>query len=113
MLFKINSIINENSCKVRFNWFYGSGFELSDWGGSINFPVEGYIEPEHVGPIKINQWLWLEIDPIEVLVIGRLVPDKKIDHQSDIIYFLEESQIAFTKTNEYIRIENTSFLAET
>ncbi len=113
MLKKLQSIIQAKHLKIRFNWFCGSGFEISEWGSSLNFPVEGYIEPEHIGPIKMNQWLWLEIDPIEIVVVGKLVPDKKIDHQTEVVRFLEENQIAFMKNNEFIRIDNTFFIAET
>ena len=113
MLGKLQSIIQAKNVKIRFKWFHGSGFEISEWSSSINFPVEGYIEPEHIGPIKLNQWIWLEIDPIEIVIVGRLVPNKKIDHQTEITRFFEENQIAFEKKNEYIKIENTSFVAET
>ncbi|WP_074406732.1 DUF6678 family protein [Aquimarina megaterium] len=112
MLDKISYIINHKKCPIRFNWFYDPSFEISEWGSYLNFPVDGYFEPEHIGPIKINQWKWLEIDPIEVIIIGRLVPAKNIDHSLEIINYLNENDIAFSENEKYIRIENTSFIAE-
>jgi len=112
MLDKINYIINKQKCTIRFNWFYDPSFEVSKWGAYLNFPAEGYFEPQHIGPIKINQWKWLEINPIEDIVIGRLVPNKKADHSKEIINYLNENNIPFLKGEKYIKIENTSFVAE-
>ena len=54
----------------------------------------------------------MEIDPVEVKIIGRLVPPKNIDHSLEIINYLKENDIAFSENEKHIRIENTSFIAE-
>lgn len=111
MLDVIKEILSDTSCKIRFNWFYDPDFEVSEWVETFGFPVEGYLEPPTVGPIKITQWKWLEINSFEEKEIGRLIPVKRIDHSLEIESYLNNNNICYSKTEENFRIENPVFEA--
>ncbi|WP_299125915.1 DUF6678 family protein [uncultured Tenacibaculum sp.] len=113
MLEKIYEIVKEKNCTIRLNWFYDPDYEVSDWNSYLNFPIEGYFEPQHIGPIKVNQWKWLEINPIEIKIIGKLIQNKEVDHSIEIIRMLKENNISFSQNRKYLRVENTWFVAET
>ncbi len=109
MLNIIKDILDKNKCKIRFHWYYDPDFETSEWVNSFSFPVEGYIEPMSVGPIKITQWKWLEIDPIEKRKIGRLIPEKEINHTKEIIDTLKDNEIDSFYDGHLIKIKNLEF----
>ncbi|SHJ67664.1 DUF6678 family protein [Aquimarina spongiae] len=110
MLEEISRLISEKRCRIRFNWFYDSGYEVSEWGSYLNFPTDDYFEPEHIGPIKINQWRWLEIHPFEEVVVGRLIPPKTIDYSLEIKDYLSSKGISFVEKEGLIKIDNPNFI---
>ena len=110
MLEEISQLIREKRCRIRFNWFYDPGYEVSEWGSYLNFPTIGYFEPEHIGPIKINQWQWLEINPFEKVVIGKLVLSKTIDHSLEIKDYLSSKGIFYFEKEDLIKIDNPNFI---
>lgn len=109
----IQKIIETTKTNVRFYVYFESGSELSEWQSGFIFPVKGYFEPVKIGPIKINQWEWLEIDPIENIEIGRLVPDKKVNHFSEIIELLRRENISYVENNGIIKIQNLNYIPKT
>ena len=80
MLDKIKHIINNTNCSLSFAWFYDPGIELTAWVSNFTFPVKGYVEIPSSGPIENQRIKWIEINPVEEKVLGRLIPPKKILH---------------------------------
>jgi len=109
MLDIVKQIIKENNCKIRFSWFYNPDYETTKWVEYFNFPEEGYIEIPLTGPIKTTQLKWLEINPIEIKKIGRLIPEKEINHTKEIIDILNEENIIFSFNQSFIKINNEDF----
>ena len=111
MIAILSKIVNANNLRVRVNWFYDPGFEISEWDHGFFIPVEGYLEPSSLGPVPIREIKWFQIDPIEVKVIGRLVPDKKIDHSKNVGTYLTNNSIEFTWEDGLFQIENPDYYA--
>jgi len=109
MLEIIKQILGKNKCKIRFHWYYDPDFETSKWDNNFNLPLEDYIEPMSIGPIKISQLKWLEINPIEIRKIGRLMPEKEINHTKEIIDNLNDNKVDFYFDGSLIKIENKDF----
>ncbi len=70
---------------------------VSDWRALFTFPTDGYAEIG--GPFLIRDILYLEINPIEVKHIGKLVPNEYINHSVELRNFLIESKIYFKEVN--------------
>jgi len=109
MLDTLKEIIDNSNCEVRFNWFYDPGFELTEWVDYFSIPADNYIEIPFTGPIEISSLKWIEINPIEKKIIGRLVPPKKINHTKELIDSFNSHKIGFTFNGELIKIENGKF----
>ena len=105
MLDKIKHIINSTNCSLRFAWFYDSGIELTAWECNFTFPEKGYVEISSTGPIEIHRIKWIEINPVEEKILGRLIPPKKIFHTKQIIDFLEDKGIEYSFDGELIKID--------
>ena len=75
------------------------------WGNWMFIPAEGYVEFERFGPIRISDLEWLDIDPIEVKRIGRLVPDRRIDHSDVLLQLLSQVNQPFEKYGGKIRLK--------
>ncbi len=49
---------------------------ISKWSNWLAFPSDGYGEIQVTGPFLIREVSYIEVNPIEIRKIGRLVPDK-------------------------------------
>ncbi|RZJ56531.1 MAG: hypothetical protein EOO55_04995 [Hymenobacter sp.] len=76
----------------------------SNWSRWFIIPVPGYVEASSFGPMPRREIQWLEIDPIEIKHIGRLVPPKSIDHTTDILQILDRASIVSEIIEGRIRI---------
>jgi hypothetical protein len=76
----------------------------SNWSRWFIIPVLGYVEASSFGPMPRREIQWLEIDPIEIKHIGRLVPAKSIDHTTDILQILDRVSIVSEIIEGRIRI---------
>ncbi|WP_459213105.1 DUF6678 family protein [Aquimarina rhabdastrellae] len=112
MLDIIKKTILNTGCPIRFNWYYDPDLEVSEWVNSFEFPTKGYIEIPTVGPIKITQWEWLEINSIQKKVIGRLTPVKEVNHSLEVKRSLDEGKIVYKETSGGYKIENPFFKKE-
>lgn len=104
MLKLISNIIKPKNCKSRFLVEYDSENELTDWVQGFHFPVNGYIEIPLVGPIKETQIKWIEIDPVEEIILGRRVPAKFKNHLTEIIKALNDNNIDHFVCDNKIKI---------
>ena len=82
--------------------------EPSEWVEWITVPSPGYLEIPRVGPFKMSDLEWIEVDPIEVKKIGRLVKPKLLDHTASVRNIMESNGIQSNLTGSYFRIENSS-----
>ena len=64
--------------------------------------MPGYIELH--GPLPFRKVEWLEINPIIVEYIGRLVKPKQHNYTENINSFLQSQDIAYTVLDEVVRI---------
>lgn len=46
--------------RVRLNI---NNIGVSEWGGPLFFPAPGYVEIKGLGPVKMSDVEWVEIDP--------------------------------------------------
>lgn len=79
--------------------------EVSAWennlGPSYKIP---YLELPGVGPVRLVEVEWLEIDPIEQQYRGQLVKNLLIDRTVEIEQCLNSLRVLWTKEQAYYRI---------
>jgi hypothetical protein len=76
----------------------------STWSRMFILPVRGYIEVSDYGPLPKREIEWVELDPVEIWHIGRLVPPKHIDHTPAIYQQLQSHGVAMQIVEGLIRI---------
>jgi hypothetical protein len=74
------------------------------WSKWLIQPSDSYIESEMQGPCSINDIEWVEIDSIEKKNVGKLVPEKEIDHSTEVIKLLEYLTFPFMVTDGIISV---------
>ncbi len=77
-----------------------------EWNNWIIIPAEGYIEMEAYGPIQIVEIDWIDITPIEIKKMGKLIPDKTTDYFYEVTSLLSDLKIDFTVQEKIIRLKN-------
>ena len=85
---QIQEIIGRLQCEVRLK--VKSEDVPSPWSKWISEPTNGYVETFSAGPWPKYEIEWIDINPIAIIHIGRLVKDKHIDKKAEV----EESLIA-------------------
>ena len=97
---KIAVLSNKLHCQARLK------LQLNDlpesWGNGIGLPVRTYIEI--IGPWPFREVDWLEINPIVMEHIGRLVAPKRWNHLEQIITLLEAEHVNYSLVDGMIRI---------
>lgn len=78
--------------------------EVSGWSDWLIFPTDGYGEISSYGPFRIRDVSFLEIDPVKVISVGRLVPDRKVDKRGELEKILKEERVAFIIVDGLFRI---------
>lgn len=104
MFREIAKIIKDKNCTSRFLIEHGSEEELTEWGQYFNFPTDGYIEIPVIGPIRETQIKWIEIDTVEEIIIGRLVPPKYNNHMNSITRELQDNDIDYSVKDSIIKV---------
>jgi hypothetical protein len=77
------------------------------WTAGIGLPVRGYIELH--GPHPFRDVEWIEINPIVVEHIGRLVKPRYYTYLEDIISFLQSEGLAYSIVAGAVRIPFLEF----
>jgi hypothetical protein len=95
----VSQLVKNESLRIRVVLRDGTA---SNWGKFIILPAPGYCEID--GPVRYGDVEFLEIDSIEYKKIGRLVPDKKIDHSNAIINELNSNSIKFIRNENIFKI---------
>jgi hypothetical protein len=94
------NFISQLCCQVRIK---PNSEEIPEaWARGIGLPVPRYIELH--GPWPFREVEWLEINPIIMEHIGRLVKSKKHNYLENIISFLQSQGIAYAVIDEAVRI---------
>lgn len=97
----INTILADKlSCRIKIT----TEDEPSNWSNWITIPDVGYIEISGFGPIKTDLIEWIEINPVEKKVLGRLIKPKFIDHFEDVRDQLNTWGIDFSIADTNIRL---------
>ena len=99
-LLALQNLIYQTRCKIRLKVYFEDC--VTDWRGGFGLPVDGYIEVS--GPEKISDIDWIELDPIVVTRIVRLVPPKIVDVTNEIVKMLDEGGIHYVLLEGLIRI---------
>jgi hypothetical protein len=94
------NIIQANKCEVRLK-VKGSP-EPEGWNSGVAIPVSGYIEIN--GPWPIHQVDWVEINPVVMEYIGRLVPPRKVNSLIKIESELSQANLLYTVSDNIIRV---------
>jgi|GEM_PF-1000826 len=93
-------VIQTNKCKVRLKLKGISAPEC--WGNGAIIPALCYIEIN--GPWPILQVEWMDISPVIMQRIGRLVPPKQIDSLMQIEDGLYQADVPYTTLGGIIRV---------
>jgi len=72
------------------------------WNNCAIIPTSGYIEIN--GPWPIRQVDWVEINPVIMEHVGRLVPAKRINSLTEIEEGLRKASIPYTTLDGIIHI---------
>jgi hypothetical protein len=97
---KVAALSNKLHCQARLKRKLDNVPE--SWGSGIGFPVRTYIEI--IGPWPFKEVEWVEIDPIVMEYIGRLVAPKRWNHLKQVIALLEAEHIDYDLVDGMIRI---------
>ncbi|GGG52620.1 hypothetical protein GCM10011378_31070 [Hymenobacter glacieicola] len=99
-LIALQHLIGNTCCKIRLKVYHE---ELAtEWRGGFGLPTRGYIEVS--GPERISDIEWIELDPIVVTYIGRLVPPKVTVVIDEIILGLNNEGIEYKTVKGSIRV---------
>ncbi|SES90799.1 DUF6678 family protein [Hymenobacter actinosclerus] len=99
----LQKLIEDTKCKVRLKPDRTN--QITDWRGGFGIPVEGYIEV--AGPERIADVEWIELDPIVVTHIGRLVPPHIAFVSDAIREVLNKELVEFDVVKGMIRIDGS------
>lgn len=99
---QIARIINQLALSVRIILNNGT---ITDWSKWLGFPSNSYGEVMGYGPFLIKEVQYIEINPVEKRKLGRLLPEKKIDHSKELEEFLIYTGIPFQRISGIYRIE--------
>jgi hypothetical protein len=103
-LVALQSLVEGTRCKIRLKAYREDS--ATEWSGGFGLPVPGYIEV--AGPEPIKDVEWIELDPIVITHIGRLVPPKVAVVIDDIIQVLDKEVIDYEIVKGMIRISGHS-----
>ena len=99
---KIEAIVKEMPISVRVKL---KDEALTDWSSWLTFPSDGYGEIKSYGPFRIVDAEYIELNPIEIKKIGRLVPEKKVNHTEAVAAALLKAEIPYTmKESDVFRL---------
>lgn len=98
---QISRIINQLPISIRVALKDSTVTEWSNW---LTFPTDGYGEIMRYGPFLIRDVLYIEIDSVEVKKLGRLLPEKEIDHSEELKTTLIDAGIQFDRHGKVFRI---------
>lgn len=96
-------LLQSLSVRVRVKWCGDS--TPSRWDKSVFSPVAGYLETGFLGPVQFADIEWIEIDALERQQLGRLIPEKVIDHSQAISDSLQELELPFVVRAEIFRVK--------
>ncbi|SNC68116.1 hypothetical protein SAMN06265337_2183 [Hymenobacter gelipurpurascens] len=99
-LIAIQYLIKRTCCKVRLKVYHED--LATEWRGGFGLPVKGYIEV--VGPERIEDVEWIELDPIVVTHIGRLMPPEVTVITDEIVQTLYKEVINYKIVRGIVRI---------
>jgi hypothetical protein len=99
---QIAELLREMPCNVRVK--LADENHEREWAQVIFAPVDGYIEGGGTGPVPMREVEWIDIKRIEMKHIGRLVPDKPIDHTEMIQTALDKNEANYEVLEDVIRI---------
>ncbi|UOG75805.1 hypothetical protein MTX78_04215 [Hymenobacter tibetensis] len=100
-LLAIQKLVYDVCCQIRLK-VYNEDY-ITDWKSGFGLPVEGYIEVS--GPERISDVEWIELDPVVVTRIGRLVPPKVSIILDEIIQVLQQESIDYQVVKGMVRID--------
>ena len=102
---KVAQIIDQLKILVRVVLNDGS---ITEWGKWFVFPSDGYGEVARYGPFQIKDVCYIEVNPVEHRKVGRLLPEKEIDHSEELESALAGAGIVFEIYGGKYRIFNPS-----
>jgi hypothetical protein len=97
---KVAALSNKLHCQARLKLKYNNLPEA--WGSGIGFPVRTYIEI--IGPWPFRKVDWLEINPIVMEHVGRLVAPKRWNYSEQIVALLKAEHMSYSLVDGMIRI---------
>ncbi|MBH8569845.1 hypothetical protein KB206_13210 [Microvirga sp. STS02] len=97
---KIAALSNQLHCQPRLKLKRDAIPEA--WGSGIGLPVRTYIEI--IGPWPFREVEWLEINPIVMEHIGRLVAPKQWNHLNTLVSLLQVENVEYSIVDGMIRI---------
>ncbi|MBD2724551.1 DUF6678 family protein [Hymenobacter armeniacus] len=98
---KIAALLNQLKCQPRLKLKHDNTPEA--WSNmGIGLPVRGYIELN--GPWPFREVEWLEINPIVMERVGRLVAPKQWSHLEQIASFLQLEGVEYKIIDGMVRI---------
>ena len=75
--------------------------ENNSW---VIIPTDRYIEFSNTGPITFNQIKWVDIDPITLETIGKMISPKITDSSEQIINEITKSNLLYSFNDNKIRL---------
>ena len=98
----IHNLLAAHGCQVRL--LLRQAAAPSDWSAWVSEPVGGYIEMFTTGPWRTAEVEWLEINPVATTYVGRLVPERRTDHQEALEAGLTAAGLPWESAGPYLRV---------
>ena len=101
---KVADLVNQLGCPVRIK---PKEYSSETWTTGIGLPTNNYVELN--GPWAFRDVDWLEINPIVMEHIGRLIKPKRHDHINEIISLLKLEKISCSIIEGMVRVSFKAF----
>ncbi len=74
------------------------------WCRWLIIPVEGYLETGSTGPVPVRDVEWVDVDPMEIVAEGRLIPARYVDRSEALVRTLRETGAAIEMVSGFVRV---------
>ncbi len=97
---ELADFVGKLKCQVRLKLKVDEAPE--GWAKGIGLPATGYIELH--GPLPFQEVEWLEINPVVIEHVGRLVKPKQHNYLEEVGAFLLSKNVAYLVKEGVVRL---------
>lgn len=96
--------VDASAFKIRYRIKPVHEPDPGEWFRWLIIPVEGYLETGSTGPVPVRDVEWVDVDPVEIVEQGRLIPTRYVDRSDAIVRALRETGAAIEIVDGLVRV---------